>query len=76
MLEARDAGVTEFCVKPITAIEIYRKMVEVIDHPRPFVRTKTYFGPDRRRQADPVTYNGPERRGADIGVDRSHAKVG
>ena len=76
VLQARDAGCTEFCVKPVTAIEVYRKMVEVIDNPRPFVRTKSYFGPDRRRHDDPAAYTGPERRGANIGVDASHAKVG
>ncbi len=80
VLQAREAGVTEFCVKPITAIEVYRKMVEVIDNPRPFVRTKNYFGPDRRRHDDPAAYTGPERRGVDIGapagVDQPHAKVG
>jgi CheY-like chemotaxis protein len=60
VLKARDAGVTEFCAKPVTAIEIYRKIVEVIEHPRPFVRTATYFGPDRRRQD--IDFKGPEKR--------------
>ena len=58
---ARDAGITEFCAKPVTAIELYRKIVEVIERPRPFIRTPTYFGPDRRRQ-DPANYKGAERR--------------
>ncbi len=58
---ARDAGVNEFCAKPVTAADLYRKVVAVIDHPRPFVRTEGYFGPDRRRRNDP-TYTGPERR--------------
>lgn len=57
---ARDAGVTEFCAKPITAIEVYRKIVEVIERPRSFVRTNSYFGPDRRRHDAPL--KGPERR--------------
>jgi CheY-like chemotaxis protein len=76
VLQARDAGATEFCVKPITAIEVYRKMVEVIDNPRPFVRTASYFGPDRRRHDAQDAYAGPERRGVRAGVDPSHAKVG
>jgi CheY-like chemotaxis protein len=58
---ARDAGVSEFCAKPITAAEMLRKIASVIDHPRPFVRTDGYFGPDRRRRADP-DYQGAERR--------------
>lgn len=57
---ARDAGVTEFCAKPVTANEIYRKIAEVIERPRAFVRTNSYFGPDRRRHDD--DFNGPERR--------------
>ena len=59
---ARDAGITEFCAKPVTATELYRKIVEVIEHPRPFVRTPTYFGPDRRRTEMGGRYKGPERR--------------
>jgi two-component system chemotaxis response regulator CheY len=58
---ARDAGVTEFCAKPVTAAEIIRKVAAVIDHPRHFVRSATYFGPDRRRYEDP-RFRGPERR--------------
>lgn len=59
---ARDAGINEFCAKPITAIELYRKIVEVIEHPRPFIRTTDYFGPDRRRHESVERYKGPERR--------------
>jgi two-component system chemotaxis response regulator CheY len=58
---ARDAGANEFCSKPITAAELHRKIAAVIDHPRPFVRTDGYFGPDRRRHDD-ASYDGPERR--------------
>lgn len=58
---ARDSGVTEFCCKPVTAQELFRKVVAVIDYPRPFIKTASYFGPDRRRKMD-TTYDGPERR--------------
>jgi len=58
---ARDAGVTEFCAKPVTAVELYRKVVSVINTPRSFVRTHVYFGPDRRRRKDD-NYRGEERR--------------
>jgi two-component system chemotaxis response regulator CheY len=63
VMAARDAGVTEFCCKPITARETFAKIASVINEPRPFIRTKGYFGPDRRRQ-DPETstYKGAERR--------------
>lgn len=61
--EARDAGVTEFCVKPITPIGLYQKVAAVINSPRAFVRTKAYFGPDRRRRKTD-RYKGAERREA------------
>lgn len=58
---ARDAGVTEFCAKPITATDLYRKVCSVINSPRSFVRTSVYFGPDRRRRTDDG-FKGAERR--------------
>lgn len=58
---ARDAGVNEVCAKPVTANELFRKIASVIDQPRPYVKTSTYFGPDRRRRLD-TTYTGKERR--------------
>lgn len=58
---ARDAGVSEFCTKPVTAIELYKKVRAAINAPRPFVRTTVYVGPDRRRRS-PIGYTGEERR--------------
>lgn len=46
--EARDAGVTELLVKPVTARDVIDRLSTVIFHPRPFVRTPDYFGPLRR----------------------------
>jgi two-component system, chemotaxis family, chemotaxis protein CheY len=63
VIEARDAGVTELIVKPVTAQAVIARLNSVIFHPRPFVRTEDYFGPERRRTANPE-YKGPERRGA------------
>ena len=61
VMAARDAGVTEFLAKPISAKGLYHRIVNVVANPRPFVKTKTYFGPDRRRAGNP-NYTGPERR--------------
>ena len=58
---ARDAGVTEFLAKPISAKALYQRIVNVVANPRPFIKTKTYFGPDRRRNIN-SNYVGPERR--------------
>jgi two-component system chemotaxis response regulator CheY len=53
---ARDAGVNEFVVKPFTANTLYSKMRLIIDSHRPFVEVpQTFFGPDRRRRAQPIT---------------------
>jgi two-component system, chemotaxis family, chemotaxis protein CheY len=59
--EARDAGVTEFLSKPVTVRGILSRMDQIINHPRPFVKSADYFGPDRRRRQDPE-YRGPRRR--------------
>ena len=61
VLSARDAGVTEFLAKPISANGLYQRIVNVVANPRPFIKTKTYFGPDRRRNVNP-NYVGTERR--------------
>jgi CheY-like chemotaxis protein len=61
VVEARDAGVTEIVVKPMTSKALISRLQAVIFQPRDFVRTATYFGPDRRRQQSP-DYTGPERR--------------
>jgi CheY-like chemotaxis protein len=58
---ARDAGVTEFLAKPISAKGLYQRILNVVANPRPFIKTKTYFGPDRRRNTGNA-YIGPERR--------------
>jgi CheY-like chemotaxis protein len=61
VMKARDAGVNEFCIKPVTPADLMKRIGWVINQPRPFVRSNTYFGPDRRRRDDPK-YPGPERR--------------
>lgn len=61
VVAARDAGVTEFLAKPLSAAGLWSRLYAVIERPRPFVRTSVYFGPDRRRRAKP-DYEGPERR--------------
>lgn len=59
--EARDVGVNEFLTKPLTARGVLERLHQAIENQRPFVRSPTYFGPDRRRRVDPY-YAGPFRR--------------
>ena len=61
IVSARDAGITEFLAKPISAKALYQRVFNVVANPRPFIKTKTYFGPDRRRNVN-LSYVGPERR--------------
>jgi two-component system chemotaxis response regulator CheY len=60
VIRARDAGVTEFLCKPISAKSLYQRILSIIVSPRDFIKTKTYFGPDRRRGTS--SHMGAERR--------------
>lgn len=64
--EARDAGVTEFLVKPFTGHDIARRITHVINHPRDFIETQDFFGPDRRRHRENASYKGLRRRDEDL----------
>lgn len=64
VMAARDAGVTEFVAKPVTARALCLRIAEIVDRPRPFVRSDVYFGPDRRRHND-AFHMGPFRREED-----------
>lgn len=67
VLQARDAGVTEFLVKPFNARDLYKRLVQVIERPRQFVRAPDFFGPDRRRKKITAEkYAGPFRRDNDL----------
>jgi len=68
VIQARDAGVSEFLAKPISAQLLYERIVTTIEHPRPFVKSEGFFGPDRRHRQDPL-YAGTERR-------KAHAEEG
>ena len=61
VVAARDAGVTEFLAKPISAKALYQRIMNIVVNPRPFIKTRGYFGPDRRRSTN-LNYVGVERR--------------
>jgi CheY-like chemotaxis protein len=62
VLKARDLGVTEFLAKPVSAQSLSQRIEELIERPRPYIRTREFFGPDRRRGRKAAGYIGPERR--------------
>ena len=51
----------ELLAKPVSASQLYERIERVVEIERPFIRTPEYFGPCRRRRADPK-YSGAERR--------------
>ncbi len=60
VVACRDAGITEFMAKPITAKRLYNRIAAVIEDERNYIRAPDFFGPDRRRAERP--FFGPERR--------------
>lgn len=48
VLQARDTGISEFLVKPISTKLLYDRVISAAFYPRPFIESPTYFGPDRR----------------------------
>lgn len=60
--QARDAGANAFLTKPFTPGSLAKIITTLVENPRPFIKTRTYFGPDRRTKDFP--YQGEERRAA------------
>jgi len=50
VMEARDAGINVFLAKPISVKALAERLTLMIDSPARFIRTASYFGPDRRRK--------------------------
>ncbi|WP_280113611.1 response regulator [Tepidicaulis marinus] len=60
IIAARDAGVTEFLTLPVSSEMLMTRIAHSIAHPREFVVTGDYSGPDRRRLGLPP--RGEDRR--------------
>lgn len=63
VLAARNAGVTEFLVKPMSPQALHHRLVAVIERPRAFIEAPEYIGPDRRRRTEGT--DNPGRRQSD-----------
>lgn len=61
LLEARQAGVNEVLLKPISAFGVLTRIEEILLRPRKFIDSRNYVGPCRRRRVDPE-FTGPWRR--------------
>jgi len=60
----RDLGVNEILALPITPKALTQRIQSVFEHPRDWVVSEAYVGPDRRRKKGGL-HQGPERRGTD-----------
>lgn len=67
---ARDFGANEALVKPVSGEKIATRILSVIDHPRPFIKSPDFFGPDRRRKDLP--WKKEERRKMDAEMIKVH----
>ena len=73
VIKARDAGMTEFLAKPISAKRLYQRITSIVESDRPFVRVSEFFGPDRRRKKTEMLSE--ERRGSARGSDDEANKM-
>ena len=58
---ARDSGITEYLLKPVKTGTLSRRLHSMLSTPRPFIITKDYIGPDRRRRDTEHPYHGGRR---------------
>jgi len=59
-VKARDAGVTAFLEKPVSVTDLHQGISDAILNTRPFIRSRDYFGPNRRSREN--HYSGDDRR--------------
>ncbi len=59
--KARDAGVSEFMAKPISADALIKRIQRVLNDTRQFVEAPNFVGPDRRRSLKDA-FKGENRR--------------
>ena len=59
--QARDAGINEILIKPLSVRTLFARIRAVIERPRAYIETKVYFGPDRRRKQN-ANFPGEDRR--------------
>jgi len=68
VIDARDAGINEFIVKPMTAKALIDRITKLVNANKAWIKCKNYVGPDRRRKSAPP-YNGSLRRHTDAKIE-------
>ncbi len=74
LMAARQAGINEFLLKPVSAVGVLQRIEEVVLRPRKFIDSRSYVGPCRRRRQDPA-YSGPWRRLTDEPPQRATSEA-
>jgi len=74
VVQARNAGITEFIAKPVTAAHVEHRLCSVLFEPREFMRCKKYIGPCRRRRWA-NDHKGELRRDSDTGQPYNAKKM-
>ena len=69
IISARQAGINELLLKPVSVHSLKSRIEEVVLRPRKFIDSRNYVGPCRRRKFD-AEYEGPLRRLTDEPVQR------
>lgn len=64
VIRSRDAGISEYLVKPFAASSLAMRITRVIENPRKFVVSDAFTGPDRRVKQ--VEFDGEDRRKATL----------
>ncbi len=67
VLRSRDAGVSEYLMKPFAASALATRITRVIESKRPFVVSVSYTGPDRRVRE--IEFVGENRRQTTMEVE-------
>lgn len=68
ILTARDTGIDEIVIRPLSPAQLRQKLKKLIESPRKFITSSKYLGPCRRRKLSEY-YAGPRRRLADYESD-------
>jgi DNA-binding response OmpR family regulator len=67
VIKSRDAGVSEYLVKPFAADSLAIRLTRVIEKPRPFVMSDAYNGPERRIRQ--IELNREDRRKEELQIE-------
>ncbi len=73
LMSARQTGINEFLLKPVSAQGVLSRIEEVVLRPRKFIDSRNYVGPCRRRKDD-AGYAGPWRRLTDEPPQKSQTE--